>query len=64
MEKLHSKARVIADLCSLEMRAPATAKMPSKNMNRVGIDVGQSTASTLNEAAEIGSGSKVSEPSR
>jgi len=60
MEKLHSKTCVIADLCSLEMRASATAKMATKGMKRVEIDVRQSAASPLNEAAEMGSGSKVS----
>jgi hypothetical protein len=59
MEKLHSKTCVIADLCSLEMRASATPKMANKDMKRVEIDVRQSTASPLNEAAEMGSGSKV-----
>jgi hypothetical protein len=60
MEKLHSKTRVIADLCSSEMGASATAKMANKSMKRVEIDVGQNTASALNEAAEMGGGSNVS----
>jgi hypothetical protein len=60
MEKLHSKTRVIADLCSFEMRASATAKMANKSMKRVEIDVDQNTASALNEAAEMGGGSNVS----
>ena len=60
MEKLHSKTRVIADLCSLEMRASATAKMVNKGMKRVEIDVCQNAASPLNEAAEMGGGSNVS----
>jgi hypothetical protein len=60
METLHSKTRVIADLCSFEMRASATAKMANKSMKRVEIDVCQNTASELNEAAEMGGGSNVS----
>src|SRR5262245_43920734 len=39
MEKLRSKTCVITDLCSLEMRALATAKMARKGMERVEIDV-------------------------
>jgi hypothetical protein len=42
------------------MRASATAKMATKDMKHVEIDVRQSAASPLNEAAEMGSGSKVS----
>ena len=60
MEKFHSKTRVIADLCSLEMRASATAKMANKSMKRVEIDLCQNAASPLNEAAEMGGGSNVS----
>jgi hypothetical protein len=39
MEKLHSKLRVIADLCSLEMRASAMAEVASEGINCLGIDV-------------------------
>jgi hypothetical protein len=60
VEKLHSKTRVIADLCSLEMRASATAKMTIKGIDRVGIDVRQNAAFPLNEAAEMGGRSNVS----
>src|ERR1700686_3878472 len=60
VEKLHSKTRVIADLCSLEMRASATAKMTIKGINRVGIDFRQNLAFPLNEAAEMGGRSNVS----
>ena len=60
MEKLHSKTRVKGDLCSLEVRAPATAKMANKSMKCVAIDVCQNATSPLNEAAEVGSGSNVS----
>jgi hypothetical protein len=61
MEKLHSETRVIADLCSFEMRASATAKMSAKGMKRVEIDVRQNAASALNEAAEMGSGANISD---
>jgi len=60
MEKLYSETRVIADLCSLEMRASATVEMNTKGMKRVAIDVCQNSASLLDEAAEMGSGSNVS----
>ena len=60
VEKLHSETRVIADLCSLEMRASATAKMTIKRTDRVGIDVGQDAAFPLNEAAEMSGSSNVS----
>jgi hypothetical protein len=60
MEKLHSKTRVISDLCSLEVRAPTTAKMANKSVKRFEIDVCQNSASPLNEAAEMGGGSNVS----
>jgi hypothetical protein len=60
MEKPHSTTRVIADLCSLEMRASATAKMATKGMKRAEIDVRQSATPPLNEAAEMDSSSKVS----
>jgi hypothetical protein len=60
MEKLHSKTRVIGDLCSLEVRAPATPKMTNKSMKRVETDLCQNAAPPLNEAAEMGGGSNVS----
>jgi hypothetical protein len=60
MEKLHSKTRVIGDLCSLVVRAPTTAKMANKSMKCVEIDVCQNATSPLNEAAEMGGGSNVS----
>jgi hypothetical protein len=60
VEKLHSKTRVIAYLCSLEMRASATTKMTIKRSDRVGIDVRKSSAFPLNEAAEMGGSSNVS----
>jgi hypothetical protein len=60
MKKFYSKTRVKGDLGSLEMRAPATAKMANKSMKHVAIDVCQNPASPLNEAAEVGGGSNVS----
>ena len=60
MEKLHSKTRVIADLCSSEMRTSATAKMAAEGMQRVAIDVRENAAPPLNETAEMGGGSNVS----
>jgi len=60
VEKLHSKTRVIADLCSVEMRASTTAKMTIKRTDRVGIDVRQNAAFPLNEAAEMSGSSNVS----
>jgi hypothetical protein len=60
MEEFYSKTRVKGDLGSLEVRAPATAKMANKSMKRAAIDVCQNAASPLNEAAEVGSGSNVS----
>jgi len=51
---------MIANLCSLEMRASATAKMAIKDMQHVEIDVCQNAAPPLNEAAEMGGGSNVS----
>ena len=60
MKKFDSKTRVKGDLGSLEVRAPATAKMAYKSMKRAAVDVCQNTTSPLNEAAEMGSGSNVS----
>jgi hypothetical protein len=60
VEQLHSKARVIADLCSLEMRASATAKMTIKRTDRVGINIRQNAALPLNEAAEMSGSLNVS----
>ena len=60
MKEFYSKTRVKGDLCSLEVRAPATAKMANKSMKRVEIDLCQNAASPLNEAAEMGGGSNVS----
>jgi hypothetical protein len=60
MEKLRSKTCVIADLCSPEMRTLTTAKMASKGIKRVEIDVRQKAASSLHEAAEMSGSSNIS----
>jgi hypothetical protein len=60
VKKLHSKTRVVADLSSLEMRASAPAKMTTKGIKRVEIEVRQTAAPPLNEAAEMGGGTNVS----
>jgi hypothetical protein len=59
MEELHSELGVIADPSALEMRASATAKMATKGIKQIEIDVLQSTAFPLHEAAEMGGGSNV-----
>ena len=60
MEELHSELGVIADFAALEMGASATAKVTAKGIKQIEIDVLQDTAFPLNEAAEMGGGSKVS----
>jgi hypothetical protein len=60
MKKLHSERGVVADLSALEMRASATPKMAAKGIKHIEIDVLQNTAFTLNEAAEMGGPSNVS----
>jgi hypothetical protein len=42
------------------MRASATAKMTTKGIKRVEIDVRQNAAFPLNETAEMGGGSNIS----
>ena len=59
-EELHSEMRVIANLSASEMRASATAKVATKGNKYVEIDVPQNTAFSLNEAAEMGGSSNVS----
>jgi hypothetical protein len=60
MKELHSELGVIADLSALEMRASATAKVTAKGTKDGEIDVLQHTPFPLNEAAEVRSGSDVS----
>src|SRR3982750_4360491 len=59
VEELHSEVGVIADLSTSEMRAAAPAQMAAKRIKYVEIDVRQNAASALNEAAEMGGGSKI-----
>jgi hypothetical protein len=60
MEELYSELSVIVDFSSLEMRASATPKMAAKGIKHVEIDVLQNSAFPLNEAAEMGGGSNIS----
>jgi hypothetical protein len=60
MEELRSELGVVANLSALEMRASATPKMAAKGIKHIEIDILQNTAFTLNEAAEMGGPSKVS----
>jgi hypothetical protein len=61
MKKFRAKTRVIADLCSLEMRTMTTAKMASKSTKRGGINVRQSAASPLQKATEMSCGTNISD---
>jgi hypothetical protein len=60
MKELHSETGVVADLPSLEMSAPATPQMAAKGTKRGGVDVREHATLPLDEAAEMGSGSEVS----
>jgi hypothetical protein len=60
MKELHSELGVVANLSALEMGASATSKMAAKGIKLIEIDVFQNTAFPLNEAAEMGGGSSVS----
>jgi hypothetical protein len=60
MKELHSELGVVANLSTLEMGASATSKMAAKGIKLIEIDVLQNTAFPLNEAAEMGGGSNVS----
>src|SRR5712691_3112780 len=60
MEELHSEVRVITNLSSLEMGTSAAAKMLTEGSKRVEIDVRQNAAFPLNETAEMGGRSNVS----
>jgi len=59
MEEFHSELGVVADLSALENGASATPKMAAKGIQYVEIDVLQSTAFPLNEAAEMGGSPKI-----
>ena len=60
MEELHSEVRVITNLSSLEMGTSAMAKMLTEGSKRAEIDVRQNSAFPLNETAEMGGRSNVS----
>jgi hypothetical protein len=60
MKELHSETGVVADLPSLEMSAPATPKMAVKDTKRGAVDVREHATLPLDEPAEMGSGSEVS----
>jgi hypothetical protein len=60
MEELHSEMGVIANLSSFEMGTSAATKMLTEGSKRVQIDVRQNAAFPLNEAAEVGRRSYVS----
>ena len=60
MKELHSELGVIANPSALEMRASATPKMAAKGIKHGEIDILQNTPFPLNEAAEMGGGSNVS----
>jgi hypothetical protein len=53
MEQLYSKVCVIANPGPFEMGASAAAKMTTEGSKRGEIDVRQTAASALNEAAEM-----------
>jgi hypothetical protein len=59
-EELHPELGVVANLSAPEMGASATAKMAAKGIQHIEIDVLQNTTFSLNEAAEMGGTSNVS----
>jgi hypothetical protein len=59
-EEFHPEVRVITNLSSLEMGTSAAAKMLTERSKRVEIDVRQNTAFPINETAEMGGRSNVS----
>jgi hypothetical protein len=60
MEKLRSEVLMVTYPAAPEMRTAATAKMATEGLKHVEIDVLQNTAFPLNEAAEMGGRSNVS----
>jgi hypothetical protein len=64
MEELHSEVRVITNLSSPEMGTSAAAKVLTEGSKGAEIDVRQNAASLLNETAEMGGRSKVSNGAR
>jgi hypothetical protein len=59
VEELHPEVGVITDLSTSEMKAAASAQMAAERIKYVEIDVCQSAASSLNEAAEMRGGSNI-----
>jgi hypothetical protein len=64
MKELRSETRVITDLSSLEMRAPATPKVAIKRFKRRNVDVREDTTLPLDKAAEMGRCPDVSDSAR
>jgi hypothetical protein len=64
MEELHSEVRVITNLSSFEMGTSAAAKMLTEGSKSTEIDVRQNAVFPLNEAAEMGGRSNVSNGAR
>jgi hypothetical protein len=64
MKELHSEVRVITNLSSLEMGTSAAAKMLTEGSKGAEIDVRQNAAFPLNETAEMGGRSNVSNGAR
>ena len=59
IEELHSEVSVMVNLSTSEMRAAAPAQMAAKTVKYVEINVRQNAASSLDEAAEMCSGSNI-----
>jgi hypothetical protein len=64
VKELHSEVRVITNLSSLEMGTSAAAKMLTEGSKGAEIDVRQNAAFPLNETAEMGGRSNVSNGAR
>jgi hypothetical protein len=60
IEELRSELLMVTYLAAFEMRATATSKMAAEGLKHVEIDVLKNTAFPLNEAAEMGCPSNVS----
>jgi hypothetical protein len=59
-KKLHSKARMVANLPALEMRTSATPKMATEGIKSVLVYIRENTSLSLNEAAKMRCGSNIS----
>jgi hypothetical protein len=64
VKELHSELSVIADSSALEMRTSAVPQMAIKRFECIGIDVRQTAAFPLNEAAEVSGATNVSNGTR